>query len=82
MDYISCFGRLYRQVPDLKPLSRIELVSTNDVAVFRSRDGTLSDEGALVKLKHQNLLNLSILCFEISRKNYKRIYSIKKVVFP
>ena len=26
-------------------LSRLELVSTNDVAVFRSRDGTLSDKG-------------------------------------
>ena len=51
------------------------------VAVFRSSDGTLSDEGATVKLKHQNLLKLSILCFEISRKNYKRIYFIKKVVF-
>ena len=65
-------------------LSRLELVSTNDVSVFRypSRGGTLSDKGASVKLKPQNLLKLSILCFEISRKNYKRIYFIKKVVFP
>ena len=35
-------------------LSRLKLVSTNDVAVSWSRDGTLSDEGASVKLKHQN----------------------------
>ena len=27
-------------------LSGLELLSTNDVAIFRSRDGTLSDEGA------------------------------------
>ena len=65
-----------------KSLSRLELFSTNDVAVFRSRDDTLSDEGESVKLKHQNLLKLSILCFEISRKNYKRKYFTKKVVFP
>ena len=63
-------------------LSRLKLVSTNDVAVSWSRDGTLSDEGTLVKLKHQNLLKLSILCFEIGRKNYKRIHFIKKVIFP
>ena len=39
-------------------LSRLELVSTNDVAVFRSCDGTLSDEVASVELKHQNLLKI------------------------
>ena len=39
-------------------LTRLELVSANDVAVFRSLDGTLSEWGASVKLKHQSLLKL------------------------
>ena len=48
----------------------------------RPRDGTLSYLGASVKLRHQNLLKLSIICFEISRKKYKIINFIKKVLFP
>ena len=62
-------------------LSHLKLVSANDVAVFQSLGDPISDRRALVKLKHQHFLKLSILFFEICCKNYKILYFIKKVLF-
>ena len=55
--------------------------SSNDVAVFWSRGDPISDRSACGKLKHQIILKLSIVCFEIRCKNDKIIYFIKKVLF-